>query len=855
MGIPLGYSHVDFHSPKARDLSPLPHYMRVGESLAIPHRSKIMLKLFEILANGNDIPDGYGFPLVKFEDKTLKRLATAASPVSNAKDVYFGCNPVKEKRWGGGSKKDLLFVGALGWDIDVESKRIGYPPRWVVWAAIHALRIKFGVVLESKEDGGLYAVLLLSSVLTSESEYKQLELVRDAIHAELVAAIKQESYEIDRPPNIVRVLRLPGSLREKCGGVGSIVTCTEQRYSLEELMGLYAVGPYVEPTYDDIQDGGEDKTIGHKLDELGIKSYSDILLQEGWTRDGDDWFRPDASSGSRSGVEFIGQNGRVGITIKTTGHEILPQGVWFGRVKLWVALRQGKWGAAAFAAEANEVSVTTAQEDFTELPTSSAVSPPTAKERAMLPDGGPTITNYEWVPGDKRAVKSPLVMNSILSRFKASCGDWPRKWNERLFVIGADGQARFLPSTNTFISWLMEHKPFDWEPKFITKAEFFESVVRNASPVSSIEVSPHFPPFADRYYTCDDPSIGDGGELDKLLKLLKPTSDIDRQLIISLMLSVLWGGPAGERPAFLVESTATDANKSVGSGKSQLTDIISRIAGMGDLAHIDIEMQDITKMKQYIARDTTGARVLLLDNAKGRSIGGAEFESLITCTQVSGHVLYQGLAYKENTYTSVINGNMTMLTKDMSQRCLIVRIDPLEKYDAVAKEMLLDLDYQKIVDDLYSVYCRPPTAIDDHTRRPIWDREILSKLNNPQAIILACRTRSASLDASSDDCNSIIETILDNLDCQNEQFTNKMDIGAEPIFIPSRLLAHWLGTNRKGLHSVLRRLAIPELQKVKDTSHRGYIWCRAQKSNVETNWCLEFVRPDGKSIPSRDFEG
>jgi len=823
-----------------------------------------MQKLFEILANGNSIPTGYGFPLVKFNAKgSPTRIATSASPSSDLDDVYFGCNPVSsDKQYGGGAKADLLFVSALGWDIDVESKRDGYPPRWLVEEALNKLSIRFGIVLESKVGGGLYPILLLSECLTTAEQHGQLELLRDAIHAELVATINEiasESvlcpegvvYEIDRPPNIVRVLRLPGSVR-KSGGCAGVVECSEQRYSVAELMSLYPnAGLFTKPVYnaEPVMNG----PIASWLDEHSMASYADVLVHFGWTRSDDDWYRPGASSGARSGVEWIGQNGQVGLTCKTTGHEIFVSGHWYSRESAWVCLEfDGDWDKAAAGSRS------TAAEDFAGVPIPGAVLPPatpTAKQRAALPVGGPVITNFEWVAKGNKTVMNALDMTSILSRFRAACGDWPMKVNGTLFAITEAGDVEFIANTNGLVSWIMERKPFAWESKFISKAEFYESVLRNAKEVASIEVAPHFPPLQDRYYLCESPLVGDGKELIKLLGLLRPGSDIDQELIVAMMLTVLWGGPAGERPAFLIESTAEDFDKSVGSGKTQLADIISRIGGMGRLAKLDVDISDIAYIRKAIAMDTKGCRVLLIDNAKGRAIGNAELESIITSSEVSGHVLYKGVGVKDNTYTTILNGNLAMLTKDMSQRVFIVRIDPLVSYEADAKRALLSLDYGALVNDLYAIYCRPTTKIDSSTRRPIWDEEVLSKLHNAQSIIDTCKLRSAAHDVSTDDVAMVIDTVLDNLEDQNEMLVEKMFINDEPIYIPARLLCVWLGVNRKGLKPMMRRLAIKELRVDPNTAYRGYIWCRDYHKNrfAKVNRCLKDVLPDGKNYPRNDF--
>ena len=157
--------------------------------------------------------------------------------------------------------------------------------------------------------------------------------------------------KIDATSGVERVLRVPGTVRSdgktpKVLSYTGIVNLDDLADPVEvfDHMVKKLVGNYpTEPT---------DSKIETYLESLGITDVADYLVKKhGWEWvSSDELRRPDSTSGSPSGILYVGQNKQLGITIRTSGVPELESLKWYSLAHLFVAMEHaGDWTAASIA--------------------------------------------------------------------------------------------------------------------------------------------------------------------------------------------------------------------------------------------------------------------------------------------------------------------------------------------------------------------------------------------------------------------------------------------------------------------------------------------------------------------------
>src|SRR5262249_15916115 len=126
-------------------------------------------------------------------------------------------------------------------------------------------------------------------------------------------------------------------------------------------------------------------------------------------------------------------------------------------------------------------------------------------------------------------------------------------------------------------------------------------------------------------------------------------------------------------------------------------------------------------------------RLVLLDNIKTLRFSWAELEGLITTDVISGHRLYAGEGRRPNTLTYCLTLNGATLSRDMAQRCFIVKIarpshDGHGEADTVP---LIDSKRWEIIGDIVTVLqaLAPPLA--KNSRWGAWENDVLARVGNP----------------------------------------------------------------------------------------------------------------------------
>ncbi len=299
------------------------------------------------------------------------------------------------------------------------------------------------------------------------------------------------------------------------------------------------------------------------------------------------------------------------------------------------------------------------------------------REPEAIPQEG-TLSNGVKVvrteDGNDKTIALPLRMSQILSWMRQQTGDWPRRVGKSLFVHDRRHGIAFLDSPPALFGYLQSICKVSWHGggAFVKQAELFAEVQRTSTAYVNVESLPHEPMYPDHYYACEEIEPGNGAHLMWLLDRFSPATMIDRDLIQAAMMTPMWGGPPGCRPAFLV--TSDDGR---GVGKTTVAEMAGELYD-GILQFSPNE--DIGKIKtRLLTPDALTRRVALLDNVKSHRFSWGDWEALITASTINGHRLYGGDATRPNTLTWFITLNGASLSTDMAQRSVIIKVKRPER--------------------------------------------------------------------------------------------------------------------------------------------------------------------------------
>jgi hypothetical protein len=445
------------------------------------------------------------------------------------------------------------------------------------------------------------------------------------------------------------------------------------------------------------------------------------------------------------------------------------------------------------------------------------------------PQGDGEATKIEGVTNGMKTGKqvNPFGMSKIIQRVRQITDDWPRRVGGRLFVPAEGGGVSWLESASSLFGYLGSATGVVRWFKGVgchSKEETFAELCRVATPYDAVETLPHWPRLPNHYYACTFPEPGDGYTLKQLVGRFCPSSDTDRDLIEALFITAVWGGRGGTRPAFIVTS---DAGRGV--GKSTLAAMVGHLVG-GFIGLSSTESVEVIKQRLLSPVGLT-RRVALLDNVKSLKFSWAELEAMITSPVISGKQMYVGEGTRPNTLTWIITLNGASLGTDMAQRSVIIKIDKPEHAAGWKEEtfQFIDNHWTALVADCLGFFRREPAELKIFSRWSSWERDVLSRLSDPEEAQRIILERQGQADVEEEE-HEIIEAFFER------QFSQ---LGYTPataaVFVPSEVAAAWFNqaTNTKQCTTAVSRIlnqAIDEgkmarITKNKCKAHgRGFVW-------------------------------
>ena len=357
-----------------------------------------------------------------------------------------------------------------------------------------------------------------------------------------------------------------------------------------------------------------------------------------------------------------------------------------------------------------------------------------------------TISNVNYIGvdgGGFQKINVPLWV--VAKTLFESMNGWPCRVGANLFVDEGGG-LRYLPSSEALFSWMKEKVDVCWE-NFeaidaitfhpvapVTQKEFYIYLQHHAMEYLALETVPHWPIIEKPpiYYMDIDLPPPDMTAIKEFSDHFNADSEEDRFLACAAAITPGWGGPAGCRPAFIFTS-----EHGYGVGKTETAKLICSLWG----GAVELNEKDSwDKIQRAMMNDDIiGRRCMLLDNLKSHMNHGG-LESLITSSDVSGHVMYHGYRKRPNFYTVFMTANTPQLSRDLIDRCVMIRLGK-HQHNADWKEWAIYFHQERrdqfVSDALGLLMGEGKCEIPHHQldRWATWETNVLSKFaSGPQML-------------------------------------------------------------------------------------------------------------------------
>ncbi len=407
---------------------------------------------------------------------------------------------------------------------------------------------------------------------------------------------------------------------------------------------------------------------------------------------------------------------------------------------------------------------------------------PPAGADSILPGERPLIVNAERVGSGETAELNPRSMANIIDQILTAAGQWPRRVGNSLFIDDPKhGLQQFAKPADLF-GWIHSFAGVRWHkgPGCVLREELFCEAQRTMQPYQAIEAFPHFPPLAGHYYSHPTIVAGDGAALRGLLERFCPATPIDLDLILAMYATAAWGGTGGARTAFVIVS---DYGRGV--GKTTVVRLLGNLFGGIFAIGKEDRAADITK--RLLTPEAATKRITLFDNVKTNRLSWAEYESLITAAEISGHRLYKGERTRPNTLLWTLTLNGPSMSRDMAQRCVVIKLGRPHhsgEWEDDAKDFVESNRWQ-IIADLAAFFSRPAVALEKHTRWGTWEREILARLPEPVEAQKVVAERQSEMNADDEESADVEDHFRQELERLG------YDTATDAVHIPNELAREW----------------------------------------------------------------
>ena len=457
--------------------------------------------------------------------------------------------------------------------------------------------------------------------------------------------------------------------------------------------------------------------------------------------------------------------------------------------------------------------------------------------------GSKNLRNFKLVPSksdnpNKSWDKAPLLVPKIADDLLSLTSGWPKSCGGQLFIETAKSEIRRFTDYNQLFGWIGSSVPVEFASGegCLTKKEFYSQLPFHVDQFEDVEEWPHFPPRPGNYYAKNF-KPGSGKRLEEFIDFFSPATEHDRQLIIAFIATTFWGGSPGRRVCFGVDSII-----GTGGGKSELVKRIARLTG-GAYEFDAKEIKEESLRKQLINGEKH--RVALLDNVKESCLSSSIIESLVTSATVAGHRLHVGYGSRPNTITWALTMNGISLSRDLAQRTVVIKLNHPSRsgtWDDDVDRFTAE-HHEEIIADVAAFFARPQKTLKRFTRWASWERAILSRLENPEALQNLIEARTATADEDKNTAESIKDYFGEQL--REHGYDPEDDV----VHLPAEVMRVWLeGATSKDFS---RRSANAHIKQLIDggslrnicvnpcrTYGRGWLW-NCGRNEAVVNYTLE----------------
>lgn len=401
----------------------------------------------------------------------------------------------------------------------------------------------------------------------------------------------------------------------------------------------------------------------------------------------------------------------------------------------------------------------------------------------ILADEERTVSNFYEVVNDRGKVTKKAFRDipEIWRKIQAvTDGKLHRVGTTPFFVQPTGEVLRFRQASALFAFLYGRGAIVNWSdstPGAISKTEMHAYCGQLAKQYELITSLPHYPKLPECFYAVDiEPE--QNGSLDTLINMLHFATDADRQLLKALFMTPFWGGGGGQRPSFIIDGLENDAEENRGIGKTTITKFLATLCGEAVDVSSKTDGEDVKK-RILTSHDS---RLVRMDNIKAGTLSSEVLESLITADRISGHKMYEGHGSMPNWFTYVLTFNGAVLSRDMSQRSMIIRLKRPEKYnpawESSVTAYIQENRYRLIADIGYELMRDMPTST-AQTRFARWECAVLAKASSDMPTVLAAIAKEQR-ETNSDNqlADSIREIMVSNI----SKFYRPDNVDGRPIY-------------------------------------------------------------------------
>lgn len=359
----------------------------------------------------------------------------------------------------------------------------------------------------------------------------------------------------------------------------------------------------------------------------------------------------------------------------------------------------------------------------------------------ILVDEERTVRNFDTVVSDKgKVTKKPFRdIPEIWRKIQTITDGKLHRVGSTPFFVQPSGEVIKFHQASKLFAFLYERGAIvnwsDSTPGAISKTEMHNYCGIVAKQYELITSLPHYPKLPECFYAKDIPPE-QNGTLDTLVNMLYFATDADRQLLKALFMTPFWGGGGGQRPSFIIDGLENDAEENRGIGKTTITKFLATLCGESVDVSSRTDGEDIKKR----ILTSNDSRLVRMDNIKAGTLSSEVLESLITADRISGHKMYEGHGSMPNWFTYVLTFNGAVLSRDMSQRSMIIRLKRPEKYDAAWESNVtayIQENRYRLIADIGYELSREMAGTKSQTRFAHWERAVLAKASNDLPTVLA----------------------------------------------------------------------------------------------------------------------